>query len=155
VRAVIDTNVWVSSALEPAGLPARVFAAYTRRRFDFVTSEALLEELTDVLSRPRLTRRHGLSPDEQADLIAELRLGATIVPIGGTIRACRDPDDDVLLETAVGGQAVYVVSGDLDTLAEEVRLFLAGHAIRVLTVRQFLHELESESPLLTSETPAP
>ncbi|MBM3295822.1 MAG: putative toxin-antitoxin system toxin component, PIN family, partial [Candidatus Aminicenantes bacterium] len=32
------------------------------------------------------------------------------------LRVCRDPDDDRILEAAVGGHADYVVTGDVDLL---------------------------------------
>lgn len=65
-----------------------------------------------------------------------------MAPVGGTVQVCRDPKDDVVIETAIAGKADVVVSGDKDlTEMAEVAQYLAGAGIRVLTVAQFLREL--------------
>ena len=50
MRVVADTNVLVSGLLWP-GLPAHFLDAALRREFPLLTSEELLAELEDVLSR--------------------------------------------------------------------------------------------------------
>ncbi len=42
---------------------------------------------------------------------------AEMVPITYTIRACRDPKDDKILEVAVNGSANLIITGDSDLLA--------------------------------------
>ena len=42
---------------------------------------------------------------------------AKIVPISTTVRACRDPNDDKILELGVSGEAAPIVTGDRDLLA--------------------------------------
>ena len=49
MRATIDTNVWISALVNPAGAPARILAALQAERFTLVTSEPLLAELERVL----------------------------------------------------------------------------------------------------------
>jgi predicted nucleic acid-binding protein len=67
---------------------------------------------------------------------------AEIVVPPGLIRLCRDPDDDVVIETAVFGRADLVVTRDDDLKgASEVVAFLREMSIPVRTVRQFLAEL--------------
>ena len=48
--------------------------------------------------------------------MADLALSAVQVEIPGTLRVCRDPDDDKLLEVAVIGRADCLVTGDQDLL---------------------------------------
>ena len=38
------------------------------------------------------------------------------ITIAGAVRACCDPQDDKLLETAINGEAHCIVSGDADLL---------------------------------------
>lgn len=152
MRAVVDTNVWVSAVLNGAGLPARVLDAYLAGRFTLVVSEPMLEELAEVLARPRLVRRHGRPPERIAALVNGLREHAVLVAVCGAVQVCRDPDDNVVIETAMGGRADLLVSGDQDlTHAQEVVEHLADVGIRVLTVRRFLEELdappEEQTPL--------
>lgn len=52
IRAVIDTNIWVSALLNPSGYPAKLRKAFEEGRFEVVISEPILKEIADVLSRP-------------------------------------------------------------------------------------------------------
>src|SRR5712692_1129944 len=144
MRVGVDTNVWVSGTLNPSGGPAEVRRALERGDFTLVTSRPMLEELADVLARPRIAGKYGISPEDVADLVVLLVEKAHIVEVSGSLRLCRDPDDDVVLETAVNGQADVIVSRD-EALSRDLDLvaLLEERGIRVLTVRHFLAELES------------
>lgn len=61
VRAVIDTNIWVSSLLNPFGFPAKLRKSFEDGVFLAVISEPMLAELADVLSRPRIKGKYGIS----------------------------------------------------------------------------------------------
>ena len=63
LRAVVDTNVWVSALLNPMGHPALVLEAFRNRRFVAILSPPLIEELIDVLSRPRIVEKYQLAHD--------------------------------------------------------------------------------------------
>ncbi|OGW17439.1 MAG: putative toxin-antitoxin system toxin component, PIN family [Nitrospinae bacterium RIFCSPLOWO2_12_FULL_45_22] len=54
VKAVIDTNIWVSSLLNPFGFPARLRKSFEQGDFHVVISEPMLQELAEVLTRPRI-----------------------------------------------------------------------------------------------------
>jgi uncharacterized protein len=56
VRAVLDPNVLVSAAISPAGPPRQILTAWIDKRFELIASLALLDELADVLTRPKLHR---------------------------------------------------------------------------------------------------
>ena len=143
MRAVIDTNVWVSAILNPFGLPARVLDAYRAGEFVLITSAELLDELEDVLTRPKVVRKHQRHPGRARQVISVLRERAVVVPIAGEVELCRDPDDDVVIETALNGAADVVVSRDEDlTRGWDVIDHLAAKGVRVLTVRRFLDEIE-------------
>lgn len=131
--------MWVSAVLNPAGPPASVLAAFTNGRFTLVTSASLLDELRRVLTRPRLARRYSIDPNDVEELVALLRMRAVIIEPPGHLRICRDPDDDVVIETAAIGRADVVVTRDDDLKgAAEVVAFLGELGIPVLSVRQFL-----------------
>jgi len=142
LRVVVDTNVWVSAVLNPVGPPAAVLDAFAAGRFELVTCEPLLTELRLVLNRPRLARRYQIHPSDVDELIALLRMRAEIVVPPGVLRLCRDPDDDIEIETAVTGLANLVVTRDDDLKrAPEVVAFLGEMHIPVCTVRRFLTDL--------------
>ena len=64
--------------------------------------------------------------------------------VSGELQLCRDPDDDLILETAVLGRARYAVSrdddlkGDRDLVANMIPM-----GVEVLTVQHFLERLEA------------
>jgi putative PIN family toxin of toxin-antitoxin system len=87
VRAVVDTNVWVSALLNRSGTPAIVPAALEARRFTLITSEPLPAELAEVLLRPRVARKHWVTADDAGELVALLRRRAVIAPVAGGLAA--------------------------------------------------------------------
>jgi putative PIN family toxin of toxin-antitoxin system len=99
---VIDTSGWVSAILTPSGPPGRIVRAFADGRIQVVMSEYLFSELAEVLERPRIKRRH-TGRDDASVLLALLRRRARTVITSGTMRACRDAKDDLILETAVIG----------------------------------------------------
>jgi uncharacterized protein len=141
VRATVDTNIWTRAFLNILGPAGQVVRALLDDRFTVVTSEALLEELADVLTRRKVVRKHRRSPEEVAEFVASLRTGTEVIDLFGTVHVCRDPDDDALIETAERGGVDCLVSEDEDLHAPEVRDYLAAVGVRVLTAREFLEEL--------------
>jgi putative PIN family toxin of toxin-antitoxin system len=139
VRVVIDTNVWASALLTRGGAPARIRAAHLEGRFTPVTSVPMLAELADVIGRPRLIQRCGLTPEDRAELLRSMFQRAELVEVDGSLHLCRDPDDDVVIETAVRAQADALVSRDDDLKGDlELMRVLSDMGISVLSVRQFL-----------------
>lgn len=148
MRATVDTNIWVSSSISSRGSPARLEAAFRDGRFTLITSEPLLGEVGGLLLRPRFATRYGVTPNKVSALIDLMRDQAEIVEVSGTIHACRDPDDDVVIETAINGKADVVVSGDDDLLGDPAALdVLREHGIEVWTVRRFVDWLEGMDSL--------
>lgn len=143
LRVVVDTNVWVSAFLNPAGPPARVLAALDQRRFTLIASEYLLAELEDVLARPRVVRRSAVTSEARGAFVELLQTRADIVPTDGRIQICRDPDDDVVIETAVRGRADFIVTRDDDLKgSSEVMDYLETAGVTVLSVQRFLDILD-------------
>ncbi len=145
IVAVVDTGVWVLAFLNPVGFPARVLQVARAERFHVVVSNPLLEELRDVLLRPRIMRVRGTTPEEGLAFVQSIADVAQIVAISGTLHLCRDPDDDMILETALVGQAAYVVSRDEDlTRDPDLVQVLKSHRIVAVTVNQFLAMVEQQ-----------
>ncbi len=142
VVAVVDTNVWVSAFLKPEGYPAKIYQALRSDKFVSITSPLLLAELTDVLSRPRLMKSRGFTAEDSRAFVADLTEASTVIQITGKLAICRDPDDDILLETALSGNSGMIVSRDEDLTRDlELKQQLQLHHIQILTVNRFLHHL--------------
>ncbi len=104
MRAVIDTNILVRALIRPQGTVGPVLSYFRSGDYTLLYSDAILEEVVDVLNRPRIRNKYGLS-NEDIGLIVALILfrGEHIVPTV-TVDACRDPHDNKFLEVAVSGQ---------------------------------------------------
>ena len=114
MRAVIDTNILVRALLNPEGSVGPVVDLLRDGRYVFLYSKETLNELIDVLGRPRMVHRYGITPDEIGALCAlVIRRGEAVQP-SRTITACRDPKDNKFLEVAVAGRADVIVTGDED-----------------------------------------
>jgi putative PIN family toxin of toxin-antitoxin system len=131
VRAVLDTNVLVSGLVAEEGAPRRILDAWLEGHFILVTSLYLVEELTHVLSYPRIVQRLRLDEEEVAAILAALLSKAELAP--GHLHlpgVTRDPKDDAVVACAGEGEADYIVSGDQD-------LLVLGEHEGVVTPRQF------------------
>lgn len=143
---LLDTNIWVSALINPRGFPGRILSAWLDRQFAVVVSLPLLEELADVLTRPRIQTKYHLTNTDVDDLLQLIDERAVHVHITGKYQICRDPDDDLVLETAVEGKADYLISRD-DDLKRDVDLIqqMKAQGIEVLSVQQFLNLLTQTS----------
>jgi len=113
-RVVVDTNVLVSRLIVPQSTPAQVL-----RRVELearlLFSDATMNELADVLSRPKFDPY--ISRRVRERFIMELCTLVEFVPIIQFVRECRDPRDDKFLEVALNGRADLILTGDTDLLA--------------------------------------
>jgi putative PIN family toxin of toxin-antitoxin system len=113
-RIVADTNCLVSRLLLPSSVPGGA----VRKAVDsglLLVSENTMNELADVLARPKFDRYITLA-DRQRFLRLLGRV-AELVPIVYPVRECRDPKDDKFLEVALNGKAELILTGDADLLA--------------------------------------
>jgi len=108
VKVVYDTNVVVSAALKPGSLPAALVALAMARKVRLVLSRALLDEYTDVLTRPKFA----LDPAAVAVFLRDLRKAATSVRPSRRVARAPDESDNRFLECAAAARADYLVTGN-------------------------------------------
>ena len=53
MRVVLDTNIFVSALITKGTPPDQLYQAWLRNDIDLVTSVAQIDEITDVLARPK------------------------------------------------------------------------------------------------------
>src|SRR5439155_10120895 len=113
-RVVVDTNVLVSRLILPKSIPAQAL-----RRVELearlLFSEVTMNELADVLSRPKFDPY--ISRRDRERFVMELCSIVEFVPIIQLVHECRDPSDDRFLEVALNGRADLILTGDTDLLA--------------------------------------
>lgn len=116
MRVVVDTNILVRALIMPHGTVGPVLLRLRQGEYTFLYAQSLLEELIDVLNRPRIRRKYNLSQDDIKTVVGLILLRGEAVEPKRTITACRDPKDNKFLEVAVAGQSDVIVSGDEDLL---------------------------------------
>lgn len=114
-RFVLDTNVLISAALSVGSPPAKV-TLWVIAHARLVFSTPTFDELRTRLWRPKFDRYLRMESRDRIlhdlDAIAEwVDIGAIETPIRS-----RDPDDDMIVRTALAGKAPCLVSGDADLL---------------------------------------
>ncbi|HDQ73082.1 MAG TPA: putative toxin-antitoxin system toxin component, PIN family [Chloroflexi bacterium] len=147
LKVVLDTNIFVSSLLVKAGLPAQILDAWRERRYLLIVSPAIIAETRATLDYPRIRRKYAITDEDVEQLVTLLERDALLVPgdadVAGAIP--EDPADEMVLACAVDAQADVIVSGDRHLLDTD-----SYRSIPILTVRQFLERLETDSPESTA-----
>src|ERR1700733_393439 len=115
VRAVLDTNVFIAGLINPKGSPGHVLKMARKQSFQLVSSEAINEEILDVISRPKFKDKFHLEAS-LFDIAFVLWETAELAINPPLIKLSSDPDDDKFLAAAVGGKADYLVTGDIGDL---------------------------------------
>jgi uncharacterized protein len=139
VRFVLDTNVLVSGVIA-AGLPRRLVDGARAGEFELCTSEVLLAELLDVLSRAKFADRLGQASLTPMGIVDDLRRMAVVVLPTVTPRVVpNDPDDDHVIAAAIAGQADLIASGDKRDLLP----MGAFAGIPIVTAREAVERLEA------------
>ena len=134
LRVVADTNVLVSSLLT-RGRARAFLEEVLRGNLKLVISPQILDETRQVLRREKF--RKYLKEKQVEKLIWFLVQVADMVRVRTDLKVIKDdPDDNVILNTALDGKANYIVSGDKHLLV--LRNF---RGITVLNVGELLKKL--------------
>lgn len=145
MRVVLDTNIVVSGFLwdnEPRALIEAAIEGRTR----LFTSEALIRELAGVLPREKFAARLFVKQLSIPALVERYRVLADIVApavLSGPVS--KDPDDDLVLATALAAQADVIVSGDND-----LRNLKYFHRIPILNATDALSQIERHGRMIDS-----
>jgi putative PIN family toxin of toxin-antitoxin system len=135
---VVDTNVLLSAALAPGGVPAML----VDRLLDvgkLVFSAATFAELEERIWLPKFDRY--LPIERRRHLLRQAHAAAVWIDIPAELaqRAfSRDPKDDAFIHAAIEAGATRLITGDDDLLC----LDPLGE-LRILTPRTALDELDS------------
>lgn len=114
--AIVDTNVWISGALNKDGVPAKVIDAWLNSQFELMMSPDLLGEIQRVFMYPRILKSKSYDSDRIHRLLESVERTAHMIDAEVTQAdfIVRDPKDRMILALARVGGADYIVSGDDD-----------------------------------------
>ena len=134
IRFVFDTNTIVSALLFGNSVPRQAFDRALESG-TILISDSLVMELSRVLGRERFDQY--VSLEERNEFLVSLIRDSDLIEITESVQACRDPDDDRILELAVNGAAVYIVTGDSDLLVMN-----PFRGVEILTPAGFLRSFD-------------
>lgn len=135
-KVVLDTNVLVSGLLKSSTTCRQILQSLNRQSFNLVISDAIRDELLEVLDRPKC--RPFIDTEAYERLFRVIRLHGLIVNPTKPVSDSPDPTDAMVLATVRDSQADIFVTGDRALL--ELGASYAG--AKVMSPRDFLSWLE-------------
>ena len=142
MRVVLDTNTVVSGFLW-GNQPRALIEAAIDERIELFTCAGLIEELAGILPRQKFSRRLTEKQLSIPALIARYSALAEIIEpaiLAGAVSP--DPDDDLVLATAIAANAELIVSRD-----KHLRNLKHFHRIPILNATDALHRIEQQTRL--------
>jgi len=129
-RVVLDTSVVVAGLRTRSGAGNAVLRLIANRRVVALATPPLFLEYEDVLKRPEQRLAHGLAPDAIDEFLAELAALVEPVEVHFLWRPqVRDPNDEMVLEAAINGQADALITYNVTDFA------LAGERFAIPILR--------------------
>jgi putative PIN family toxin of toxin-antitoxin system len=142
-RYVLDTDVVVAALRSDQGASRQLLLAALNKNFDLVLSVPLILEYEAVLTRPEQLAACGVSRADIGQVLDDL--SAVAEPVKITFRwrpNLPDPDDDMVLETAVNGNADAIVTFNVRHFEPASKSFDCA----VLLPREALQQIRSSHP---------
>lgn len=133
MRIVLDTNVIISALLFD-GAPERLVRRLLGGEHQLVTSSFIIAETARIL-----TAKFGISP-RTVKLLQQLLSSSEEVYFEPYLQVVSDEPDNRILETALTGNADYLVTGDKLLLG--LKQF---EAVKIVTISQCLQKLSSST----------
>ena len=145
MRVVLDTNTVVSGFLWGEA-PRALIEAAVEERIELFTCAALIEELAGILPRQKFAQRLAQKQLSIPALIERYSALAEIVEpatLSGPVSP--DPDDDVVLATALAAHAELIVSRD-----KHLHNLKHFHRMPILNAADALHYIEQQNRNVSS-----
>jgi putative PIN family toxin of toxin-antitoxin system len=139
---VLGTDVLVAAFRSNAGASRRILEMALAREFEILLSVPLMFEYEAVLTRPEHLSASGASVEDVGDVLDGLAAVGKRVRLAFRWRPqLLDPNDDMVLETAVNGQADAIVTFN----ERDFNPAAARFGCRVMRPGEFLHLLARET----------
>jgi putative PIN family toxin of toxin-antitoxin system len=137
LRAVVDTNLFISGLFGKDTLSAALQDLWVHREFELATSIEILREVSRVLQYPRIRERFK-PKDENIRRFFRLIFRKAIITkdLYSTDRITDDPSDNIFLACAMEAKADYIVSRD-----PHLRNLKHFHGVRIIDVSAFVEKV--------------
>jgi uncharacterized protein len=132
VRAVLDTNIYVSALALPGSVAEEALQRASNQRYELVTSTAILAELATVLAN-----KFKWDPGRALEACREVLEISTVVRPKKRISLLNDDPDNRILECAVAAKANCIATGDKHLL--DLGRY---EGIPIVRLVEFLRELQ-------------
>jgi len=135
---VLDTDVMVAALRSNAGASRYLLEAARAHKFDLLLSVPLMLEYEFVLTRPEHLAASGATREDVNAVLDELAVIGRRVELAIPTRPMlADPNDEMVLETAINGQADAIVTfndRDFKLVARRFRCLVMrpGELVRLL-----------------------
>ncbi len=140
LRAVIDTNLFVSGLFARDSLSAKLQDLWVNQDFELVTSIEIIKEVSRVLSYPRIKEHFKPSEDNIRRFFRLIFRKAIISKdIYQTDKIADDPTDNKFLACALEKKADYIVSRD-----PNLRNLKHYHGIQIVDVSTFIEKVTAK-----------
>jgi putative PIN family toxin of toxin-antitoxin system len=134
LRVVLDTNVLVSGLIM-LGKPRELLTIISRRKVTLVLSQEILNEFSKVMRRNKFAE---YAEEEQVErFVEDIESIAELIELKSPVKAAEDPKDNIVISTAIDGEADIIVSGDHHLLC--LKKF---RGIRILSVEEAVQMLK-------------
>lgn len=136
LKAVIDTNVFISGILTKGGNPSIVIKSWKRsKKYQLFVTEEIIQEVLKVM------RKLKVNPDIVTDWDNSIRKNAIqVVPTRRIENIKEDPPDNKFLECAIEANADYIVTGD-----EHLKRLDRLEGVKIVSPKEFLDVLFATS----------
>lgn len=110
--------VFLQGLISESGVAVNCFELFENGIVELFVSEEVLEEIKDVITRPKLQAKYPRLTIERAEkLIEVLRAKATVIKnVPSVFNYARDPKDEKYINLAAAAGAQYIISRDTDLL---------------------------------------
>jgi putative PIN family toxin of toxin-antitoxin system len=117
-KVVFDTMIAFRTTVNSTGPAAELFRRLEAGWFDLYVSDEILDEMRDVLSRPKLRAKYPRITDEAVDSLFGLlaKFARTVPVVPKVFSLPRDPDDEPYLNLSITVGADYLATRDNDLL---------------------------------------
>jgi putative PIN family toxin of toxin-antitoxin system len=140
LRAVIDTNLFISGLFARDALSAQLQNLWINQEFELVTSLEIMREVSRVLTYPRIKERFK-PKEENVRRFFRLIFRKAIISkdVYHTDKIVDDPTDNKFLACALEKKADYIVSRD-----PHLRNLKHFHGIQIVDATTFVEKVKGK-----------